>query len=211
MKSLTFVLLLLVLCFVATGFQCGACRPPNCVEETVCDSTGWSCHTVRRHRHFTEANFQFSQSQAEGIVGILDLANPWSLDSSLPPQLTIKFENNLGASEQSFDLVVDNSVSVSSVDKDTTPNTLKFADPSSVSAFLSQASSSNFSVSEQTVTLSFSITQTDCTAASGKYINHLHDLDTSGITYDGNFTLVYTATTNVQANSCNQGTVIVGD
>ncbi|HEY0460748.1 MAG TPA: hypothetical protein VGC97_16540 [Pyrinomonadaceae bacterium] len=209
MKSSTFVLLLLVVCFVATGFQCGGCHAPNCYETTECDSTGWNCHTVRHHRHFTNPNFQLTSTQASQSVGILDLANPWQIDTNIPAYMKIKFDNGSNVSEQSFSVSLDPNISVSSVDKDTMPNTFVFDNPTAVSSFLSNASSAGFSSSEQIVTLSYSITQTDCYADSGKYVNHLRWMDSSGITYDSSFYIVYTAPTNVQANSCNQGMIVI--
>ncbi|HMJ07602.1 MAG TPA: hypothetical protein VK468_01270 [Pyrinomonadaceae bacterium] len=123
--------------------------------------------------------------------------------------MTIKFVNGSSISEQSFSVSLNPSILVDSVDKDTTPNTFVFDDPSAVSSFLSSSSASGFSSAEQIVTLSYSITQTDCYASSGKYINHMRWMDSSGITYDSSFNFVYTAPTNIQGNSCNQGTIVV--
>ena len=208
MKRLTFVLLLLVLCFTLTGFRCG-CHAPNCTETIECDDGGWNCHTVRHHRFFTNPNFQLTASQASQTVGILDLANPWQIDTTIPAQMTIKFDNGSSVSEQSFSVSLDPSISVANVDKDTTPNTFVFNNPTAVSSFLSNASSSGFSSAQQIVTLTYSITQTDCYASSGKYVNHLRWSDSSGITYDSSFNIIYTAPTNIQGNSCNQGNVVI--
>src|ERR1043165_1670238 len=77
-----------VLFTCVTAFTCGRCDPPNCIETTECDSTGYNCHTVRKHRHFTSFSLGYSASQLSDNNGILDLSNVWQLDSNSPPTMT---------------------------------------------------------------------------------------------------------------------------
>lgn len=207
MKKTTMILLLLVFCWSVSAFRCGRCDPPRCYETVECDSTGQNCHTVRHHRFFVSSDLNFSASDFSEGAAILDLAKPWMPDSGTSPQLTIKFQNNTGAAEQSFAGTLVPST-VPRVDREIIPWVFMFENPTAVSNFYSSSSAAGFSSSSETVTISYTITQTDCQAPSGKYINHLRQMDSTGITYDSSFIFDYTAPAD---GSCNNGTMVIGN
>jgi hypothetical protein len=94
-----------------------------------------------------------------------------------------------------------------SVDKNTTPTAFVISDKAAVSNFLSLASTSGYSSSEATITFTIPVVLADSSIGSGKYVNHLRVIDSTGITYDDTFYFIYTA----PGNGCSQGTVVIGD
>lgn len=176
MKKLTLILLLVVLCMCVTAFRCGSCEPPDCTETIECDSTGWNCHTVRHHRVAPQFESFTSETQAEDFVGILDLANPWQSKPSDNPQLTITFKDSSGQDiQQTFSLTPASQEitdTISKVDKDTKPYSFVISDPTALNSFLSNASVSADANKSSSIDFGFSITQVDCAAQSGKYLNH---------------------------------------
>lgn len=140
---------------------------------------------------------------------ILDLANPWQLDSSVTPEATIHVETDGATVSQTFSLSLAPQIAqdVDSIDKDTTPQVFVFEDPASVQSFLNTAANSSSSQPETTTDVTFAVTQTDCNAPSGKYINHVRYQDETGISYVDAVYILYTAPTNIQA--CNEGQITI--
>lgn len=209
MRKLTLVPLLLVLFMCVTAFRCGTCDPPNCTEVIVCDNTGWDCHVERRRRHFSPDS-QTTASEMSEYVGVLDLANPWQPDTYRPSQMTIKFVDSSGQnSMQTFSLspAPENvTANILRFDNETTPFAFVFDDPAAVSNFVNTAPTAENSEWDEIMTFDFAVTQVDCTAKSGSYINHFRQKDSSGITYDKSYTIIYRAPRGEFYGECNQGT-----
>ncbi len=188
---------------------CG-CHPPNCIREYVCDQYGNNCEWRTKRRFFVQNNFQAPTSELNQYAGIFDLATPWQLDTTGSPRVTIKLENNTGGFvEENFTLTFNQGISLAtgSVDKNTTPTAFVISDKAAVSNFLSSASTSGYSNSEATVTFTIPVVLADNSIASGKYVNHLRVIDSTGITYDDTFYFIYTA----PENGCSQGIVAIGE
>ena len=140
---------------------------------------------------------------------ILDLANPWGPDTSSTPQATIYVTTDSGVVSQTFDLAYDpvKSQTIGSVDKDTAPRAYAFANPTAVEGFLNSAAAASTSQQpETTADFTFGVSQTDCSAPSGKYINHLRYQDGTSITYVDSVDIQYTQSPTAPL-VCNQGEV----
>lgn len=209
MRKLTLVPLLLVLFMCVTAFRCGRCEPPNCEIVTECDRDG-TCRTVRRHRFFTGHSPTTASEMSEN-VGILDLANPWQPDMNGVTQMTIKIVDSSGQNSiQTFSLSpapADIAANIPRYDNETTPYAFVFDDPAAVSNFVNTAPTAENSEWDEIMTFDFAITQVDCIAKSGRYINHFRQKDSSGITYDKSYTIVYRSPRGEYYGECNQGTI----
>lgn len=98
---------------------------------------------------------------------------------------------------------------VSEVDKDTTPRIYAFSDPSSVETFAGQAltGEENANIEIENVISTY---QADCTIPSGKYVNHVRWVDSTGVTYLDSFYFNYYVPDNVQGNNrCEQATITI--
>lgn len=156
------------------------------------------------------------QAESEEISNrafILDLAKPWQTDSGFTPQGTINVDTDTGRVSQTFPLTPAPSIAqnINPVDKDTIPQAFVFANPTAVRAFVDTSASRSTSPQPVTTTdATFAITQIDCTAPSGKYINHVRYQDAAGVSYvDSNY-FIYSAPTNHNAG-CNQGQISIAE
>lgn len=145
---------------------------------------------------------------ANGVY-IVDLANPWAPDSSFTPQATFEVMTDSGIVSQTFDLSYDLSTSqtFSRVDSETTPRAFVFSSPSAVESFLASAAAASSSPQPETVAdVTFAVTQTDCAADSGKYINHLRYENGSSLSYFETVYIQYTQSPSAPL-VCNQGEI----
>lgn len=159
----------------------------------------------------TGNNLQGESDDIANRAYILDLAEPWQPDSSLTPQATINIRTDSGIVSETFSLSLAPEIAqtIESVDKDTIPHVFVFENSASVQSFLNTAAAgSSSSQPETTADVTFAITQTDCTAPSGKYVNHARYRDGTEITYVDTVYINYTAPTNIQAG-CNQGQITI--
>src|SRR5690606_16751279 len=149
------------------------------------------------------------QDDIANRVYILDLANPWQPDSSITPQAKIDVMTDTGLVSQTFSLSYDSTISltITPVDSDTVPSAFVFVNPTAVQSFLdSAAAASSASQPETTSEITFAITQSDCTAPSGKYVSHGRYKDGSTLTYVDSVFMQYTASATAPL-VCNQGEI----
>lgn len=203
----TLFILLGAIALVSSGCRCD---PPNCRTETRCDRNG-NCETVKVRRWLVDPNLQGLSGNPGEYAGVIDLAKAWRPNASGSSTLSIKFTNAAGQqTEQSFALSYDPTLSqtIPPVDKDTIPYAFTINDPGTITGFVNGLAGSGFSDSDAEITFSIPITQIECSAPSGKYINHTRIKDSSGITYDHDFIINYTAPANINAG-CNQGSLVI--
>jgi len=140
-------------------------------------------------------------------VYILDLAKDWGPDFSTSPQATVSVLTDSGVISQAFNLSYNATTSqtLSRVDSDTLPNAFEFSNPNAVQGFLEAAAAgSTSSQPESTADIVLGVTQTNCAAPSGKYINHLRYQDGDSISYLESVYVQYTASPTAPLQ-CNQG------
>lgn len=208
MKKITFALLVIIIGIYSSGFSCNKCEPPNCRRERVCDPWG-NCEwrTVRR----VGTNFDTVPNSPGEYIGIFDISKGWKPVEGMNAEAKIKLENASGEFvEQTFSLTPELNIAqtIDPIDKDTVPFTFVVSDPTAMNNFFNNSFAQNYDKDAE-ISLSVPVTQTNCELNSGTYINHTRLKDSSGITYTGSFSVIYTAPENLPA--CNQGTLVFED
>lgn len=201
-------LAIMILAVAVMGFKC-----TRRVTGTVTCPIGQRC-TIGISGQIEWRPGSSLQSESEEIanrVFILDLAKPWQADSGFTPQGTINVSTDTGQVSETFPLSLAPAIAqtIDPVDKDTIPQVFVFDNPTAVRAFVDTSASRSTSPQPVTTTdATFAITQIDCTAPSGKYVNHVRYQDATGISYVNTTYLIYTAPTNPNAG-CNQGQISI--
>jgi hypothetical protein len=212
MKRIFFLCVVLAFTFSTAFFNTScSCNPPGCREVVRCDQYGNNCHVVRERRFLVESNFQTTNFSANQYVGIIDLSNEWQIDQSQPMEASIKFENqNTLLSQNTFQLSLapTQSSTIPRIDKMTRPIAFVFSDPNAVSNFLNNLSSQNYANTTATISFSIPVSQISCNMQSGEFLNHFRYLDSTGVTYDRSFTIVYETVPSNQP-ICNNGTITI--
>lgn len=199
------VLAVMILAVAVMGFKC-----TRRVTTTVACPIGQRCTvTVSGQIEWRPgSSLQSESDELANRVFILDLAEPWQADSSFTPQGIVNVDTDTGRVSQTFPLTLSPSISqtIAAVDKDTIPQAFVFDNPTAVKSFLDTSASRSTSLQPITTTdATFAITQIDCDAPSGRYINHARYRDGTEITYVNAAHIVYIAPSS--NSGCNQGQI----